>query len=83
MGAGSPIDLANWRGRELYAPSFRVNVVGTTGAGDCTIAGLLTGMIKGLSIEETLTAAVAVGSCSVETADATSGVPHWDRVMIE
>ncbi len=81
MGAGSPTDLANWRARELYAPSFRVNVVGTTGAGDCTIAGLLTAIIRGLSLEEALDAAVAVGSCSVETADATSGVAHWDVVM--
>ncbi|MEH7382961.1 carbohydrate kinase family protein, partial [Bacillus sp. JJ1533] len=32
-------DIENWRGRELLIPCFEVNVSGTTGAGDCTIAG--------------------------------------------
>lgn len=81
LGSGAPAKIENWRDRELYEPCFQANVAGTTGAGDCTIAGLLTGMLKGLSIEDTFTAAVAVGGCSVESADATSGVPHWDEVI--
>lgn len=80
MGNGVPLAIENWLDRELYEPCFQANVAGTTGAGDCTIAGLLTGILKGLSIKDAFTAAVAVGGCSVESADATSGVPHWDEV---
>jgi sugar/nucleoside kinase (ribokinase family) len=68
-----------WAGRELYAPCFAVEVAGTTGSGDCTIAGFLAGLLRGLAPEETLESAVAVGACSVEVADATGGVRGWDR----
>ena len=74
-------DLSNWLDRELMVPCFKANVVGTTGAGDCTIAGFIAGLLKGLSIEQTMNAAVAVGAFNVESADATSGVPDWDTVQ--
>ena len=70
-----------WSGVEMHQPCFEVNVVGTTGAGDCTIAGFLTGLLKGLSPEQTMTAATAAGACNVEAADATSGVPSWDKLQ--
>lgn len=63
--------------RELLAPCFEVKVAGTTGAGDCAIAGFLAAWLRGLSLEETLTTAVAVGACCCEVPDATSGVPTW------
>ncbi|WJH34414.1 PfkB family carbohydrate kinase [Paenibacillus sp. CC-CFT747] len=53
---------------------------GTTGAGDCTIAGFLGGMLKGLSLEDALLRAVAVGACNVEETDALSGIPPWECV---
>jgi sugar/nucleoside kinase (ribokinase family) len=67
-----------WRGRELLAPCFAVEVVGTTGSGDCTAAGFLAGLTGALSPEETMTGAVAVGACNVEAADATSGIRTWE-----
>ena len=70
-----------WVGRELVAPCFQVEAVGTTGAGDCTVAGFLAGLLHGLPPEGAMAAAVAVGACSVEAADATSGVPTWERVQ--
>jgi len=70
-----------WTARELLAPCFEVGVVGTTGSGDCTVAGFLAGLLHGLPPEEAMAAAVAVGACSVEAADATSGVPTWERVQ--
>jgi sugar/nucleoside kinase (ribokinase family) len=70
-----------WRGRELLAPCFLVDVAGTTGSGDCTIAGMLMAILQGQEPEEALTSAVAVGACSVEQADATSGVVEWARVQ--
>jgi sugar/nucleoside kinase (ribokinase family) len=81
LGAACPPDLAAWAGREYWAPCFRVNVVGTTGSGDATIAGFLSGLLRGLPAEETMTAAVAVGACNVEAADALSGVRPWEETL--
>lgn len=72
--------LDNWTNRELLAPTFEVEVIGTTGAGDCTIAGFLCGMLKGLTFEETMQTAVGVGASNVEQADATSGIPALAQV---
>ncbi len=81
MGAAAPKDLAAWTGRELLVPCLKANVVGTTGAGDCTIAGFLAGMLHGQAPEAALASATAVGACSVEAPDANSGVPSWQAVQ--
>lgn len=72
--------FVDWQGRTLSAPCFNVNVVGTTGAGDCTIAGFLAGYVKGLPPEEVMTMAVAVGACCCEAPDATSGIRPWEEI---
>ena len=74
------LDPHVWLGRELLAPCFRAAVVGTTGSGDCTIAGMLAALLHGLDPMEVLIMALGVGGCSVESPDATSGVPPWDVV---
>jgi sugar/nucleoside kinase (ribokinase family) len=61
-------------GIEASAACFDVDVVSTTGAGDCTIAGFLAARIRGASLEQQLEQACAVGACSCEAADATRGV---------
>jgi sugar/nucleoside kinase (ribokinase family) len=82
MGRGAPADLASWRGRELWAPSFVPEpLVGTTGAGDATIAGFLAALLRGAGPERALTIAAAVGACNVEAADALSGVRTWDETL--
>ncbi len=70
-----------WRNRELMAPCFEVEVAGTTGAGDSTIAGLLAALVDGAGPAEALVQAVAVGACSVEVADATSGIRPVSEVQ--
>jgi sugar/nucleoside kinase (ribokinase family) len=80
LGVARPTDASAWAERELWAPCFCVDVAGTTGAGDAAIAGFLAGLLRDLSPEETLTAAVAVGACNVETADAVSGVRPWEEM---
>jgi sugar/nucleoside kinase (ribokinase family) len=80
FGLANPGEIERWRNRELLAPCFRVDVVGTTGAGDCTIAGFLAALLRGMSPEQAITRAVAVGACNVEKADATSGIPAWSVV---
>ena len=71
--------LVQWPDRELRAPCFRVNVAGTTGAGDATIAGFLAGILRGLPAEETMALAAAVGACCCESPDATSGIRSWNE----
>lgn len=78
MGRARPADIAAWADRELWAPCFKADVVGTTGAGDATIAGLLAGLLRGLPPEEAITTAVAVGACNVEAPDALGGIQSWE-----
>jgi sugar/nucleoside kinase (ribokinase family) len=59
---------------------FNVEVVGTTGSGDATIAGFLYGMSRGFTFEHCLRAGCAVGAFSVEGADAVSGIMPWEIV---
>ena len=56
-------------------------MVGTTGAGDCTIAGFLAALLEGLSLPDAMTSAVAVGAFNVESADAVSGIKPWTTVQ--
>jgi len=55
--------------------------VGTTGAGDATIAGFLGALLRDKTAEEALTMAVAVGACNVEAADALSGLQSWQATQ--
>ena len=66
-----------WRDRELLAPTFLVDVVGTTGAGDCAIAGFFAALLRGHDPAASLVSAVAAGAANVEVADAISGIPTW------
>lgn len=75
------LDLDDWTGRELFIPGYRAKVVGTTGAGDCAIAGFITGFLKGMQVEDVLRYSAAVGACNVEAADAVSGIPRWEMVI--
>jgi len=78
-GLGHGIDGDAWGRRELWAPCFQVNVVGTTGSGDATIAGFLAALLRGLPPIESVTMAVAVGACNVEASDALSGLRSWEE----
>jgi sugar/nucleoside kinase (ribokinase family) len=78
MGRARPENVQAWDDLELWAPCFKVNVVGTTGSGDATIAGFLTALLRGMGPCEAVTSAVAVGACNVEAADALSGLRSWE-----
>ncbi len=73
-------DWLAWRNRELLVPCFDVEVVGTTGAGDCTIAGFLMAMLQGQPPEAAIRSAAAVGAHCVQSADATSNIPAWSEI---
>lgn len=67
-------------GTERQEGCFRVEVAGTTGAGDCTIAGLIASLAGGDDIATAMTTAVAVGACCCEQPDATSGIVPLEAV---
>jgi sugar/nucleoside kinase (ribokinase family) len=79
MGRARPADLDTWSDCELVTPCFKVEVVGTAGSGDCTIAGFLSALLRDLPPAAAARMAVAVGACNVEAADALSGVRTWEE----
>lgn len=81
IGRACLSDPTAWAEREIWAPCFQVNVVGTTGSGDATIAGFISALLRDMCPEEAITAAVAVGACNVEAADALSGIRPWEETM--
>lgn len=81
LGKARPSNWRSWATRMIWSPCFAVNVVGTTGAGDATIAGFLSAMLRDYSPEAAATAAVAVGACNVEALDALTGIRDWESTM--
>jgi len=80
MGRARP-SSSMWADYENYQPCFQVDVVGTTGAGDSTIAGFLAALLRDLPPDKALNAALGVGACCVESADALSGIRPWDATL--
>jgi sugar/nucleoside kinase (ribokinase family) len=81
MGRAAPANPQAWANVELWAPCFEVNVVGTTGSGDATIAGFLSALLRDFDPIKAVTAAVAVGACNVEAADALGGLCSWEDTL--
>jgi sugar/nucleoside kinase (ribokinase family) len=81
IGKAAPADRTAWEGREIWAPAFQVRVVGTTGAGDSAIAGFLSALLRDEPPAQALVIAAAAGACSVEAADALSGLPPWPALL--
>ena len=77
LGRGRTEEIEEWQAKELWAPAFQVQVQGTTGAGDATIAGILMGFLGGMGAAEALRAGVAAGASCCEQSDAVSGVRSW------
>ena len=60
-------------------PAFEVQVVDTTGAGDCFAAGFLAALHRGRSYDEAARFANAVGALSVERLGTVFGVRSWEE----
>jgi sugar/nucleoside kinase (ribokinase family) len=69
-----------WSEVELYSSAYKANVVGTTGAGDTSIAGFLAKFHEGSDPKTTLNFMCAVGASSVEAIDSTSGVKSMKEI---
>ncbi len=74
----SPVEWANFC---AWQPCFKVNVAGTTGAGDVTVAGFLSAVLRDLAPLDAMKAALGVGACCVEATDAISGIRGWDETL--
>ena len=72
---------ASWSNASRFEACFTTNVIGTTGSGDCTIAGFLAAYINGASPEKAAASAVATGSYSTESLDAVSAIPHKNELQ--
>jgi sugar/nucleoside kinase (ribokinase family) len=80
IGRCKPADLTNWADRELHEESFNAEpVVSATGSGDSSIAGFLSSLVRGLSIEQSIKMACAVGALNVKAYDAISGIKSWEE----
>jgi sugar/nucleoside kinase (ribokinase family) len=82
LGRARPTDIISWANYENWLPCFQVDVVGTTGSGDATIAGFLAALLRDVSPAEAMNAALGVGACSVEAADAVGGIRSWDETQL-
>jgi sugar/nucleoside kinase (ribokinase family) len=65
----------------ISAPAFEVEVVDTTGAGDCFAGGFLAALGRGLPCAEALRFANAVGALSVQALGAVGGVRSFDDTL--
>lgn len=66
---------------EILIPPFEVKAVDAVGAGDCFVAGFLTGIVKGWDLERTGRFANAVGALSITAMGATTGVRSLNETL--
>lgn len=82
MGRGAPANLEQWANKELFSNVFQVKEVkSATGAGDTTIAGFLSALLRGYSIEAALNIACAIGALCVQDYSATGGIVSLEGVV--
>lgn len=82
MGKGAPADVSAWADRELWFPVYEPTCYcGATGAGDASIGGFLTAMLRGLDLRATGQVAAALGASNVEAPDSLSGIHDWDATL--
>jgi len=67
-------------GEEAFVPSYEVKAVDTSGAGDCWVAGFLTGQLRGWGLVESAEFGNAVAAHCVQAVGCTAGVPDYDAV---
>ncbi len=82
FGEVRPKETANWAGRELWCPAFRIeNLASATGSGDSSIAGLLAAFLRRLPIERALKIATCCGWQNLRELDAVSGMGSWEETL--
>ena len=77
LGPGGCMVLAE--GEEHSLPAHEVEVVDTTGAGDCFAGGFLAALHRGFSLREAASFANAVGALSVRRVGSVAGLLSWEE----
>ena len=65
----------------IAAPAFPVDVLDTTGAGDCFAGGFLAGLHRGFSLSDAARFANAVGALNVQQLGAAQGVRSFEATL--
>jgi sugar/nucleoside kinase (ribokinase family) len=68
-------------GQRLDVPGFEVDVVDTTGAGDCFAGGFLAAVQRGLPPKEAARAGNAAGALSVRRVGSVGGLLDWEETQ--
>lgn len=68
------------RHQAFYCGCYQVPVVETTGAGDAFVAGFLTALGRGRSLEDCIRFATATSAHAVQAIGATAGIPDYATV---
>jgi sugar/nucleoside kinase (ribokinase family) len=83
-GVGLVITKLGARGclvNKVSIPGFTVNVVDTTGAGDCFVGGFLAALHRAMPIAEAARFANAVGALTVQEVGAIAGVRSFEETL--
>ena len=67
--------------REHFAPSYPVDVVDATGAGDAYAAGFLAGTLMGWDLKATAELASATGAACVTAIGTTAGIQNLEEIL--
>ena len=65
----------------LRIPAFKVNVVDTTGCGDAWSGGFITGLSRGMNIQESAVLGSACGSLVATGLGSDAGIIDFDSTM--
>ena len=68
-------------GERLASPGFAVEVVDTTGAGDCFCGGFLAAICRGLDLAGAAEIANATAARSIERPGNSEGVPDYESLL--
>ena len=77
------VPVRDWNQRRHWAAPFRVakgRFKNACGAGDCAVAGFLTALLKGTTLEQAADYAMLAGRDNLHGADACSGLSDWERM---
>ena len=80
MGARGSL-IKNKEGMRLRIPAFRVDVVDTTGCGDAWTGGFITGLSRGMTIEEAAVLGSACGSLVATGLGSDAGIIDFDSTV--
>ncbi|HZK79504.1 MAG TPA: carbohydrate kinase family protein, partial [Humisphaera sp.] len=67
--------------RPVFVPSYQVQVIDTTGAGDTWFGGMLTGLCKGMSLEQSGQFANRAAADCCTALGASSGVKAFEQTL--